>query len=173
MTILAALLTSTTDLQVSTARPVCAGHIQSTVLLQLYNTPNQSYTQYSYVYQATANVMTLIFSFLNEQNFWTLDQVTMKDCTTNIEQINDGGFEWDGWTYWTPYSSIYYASGISIGHNSWPPYDGYHFYLDVQYTTVDGIYQNVPTILGRNYSNSFFLANPLGGNVSVAIVSVG
>jgi hypothetical protein len=165
--------TTTADLEVSTVQPVCAGYIQSTILLQLYNAPNQSYTRYSYVYTATANKTTLMFCFLNEQNFWALDNVTMIDCTTNVERIRDGGFESGSWNYWTGYNSIYYASGMSMGYNSWPPYDGYYFYLDVEYTAADGIFQNVSTVVGRNYSISFYLANPLDGNVSVAIVSVG
>jgi hypothetical protein len=160
-------------LEVSTIRPVCAGHIQSTILLQLYNAPNQSYTQYSYVYKATANKTTLMFCFLNRQYFWALDNVSVKDSITNVELLNDTGFELGSWTYWTAYNTVYYSSGMSYGYSSWGPYAGSYFYLDVQYTAGDGIFQNVTTVTGRNYTISFYLANPRGGNFSVAIVSIG
>ena len=161
------------DLAVSTAQPLCADHTLSTVLLQLHNAPSQSYTQYSYVYQATSTKTRLMFCFLNEQNFWALDNVKMIDCYTNTSKIQDSGFESGTWNYWTPYNTIYYASGLSTGYNSWSSLAGSHFYLDVQYTIPDGIFQNVTTVIGRNYTISFYLANPLGGNFSLAVVSVG
>jgi hypothetical protein len=160
-------------LEVSTVPPVCAGHIQSTILLQLYNAPNQSYTQYSYVYKATANKTTLMFCFLNQQYFWALDNVSVKDSITNVQLLKNTGFEQDNWNYWTPYNTVYYSSGIIASYSSWGPYAGTNFYLDVQYTVGDGIFQNVTTVTGRNYTISFYLANPLGGNFSVAIVSIG
>ncbi|CAF4149716.1 unnamed protein product, partial [Adineta steineri] len=166
-------LSPTTIPAVSTVRPVCSGYIQSTILLQLYNAPNQSYVQYSFVYKATSNTTTLMFCFLNQQHFWALDNVSMKDSITSYELLSNTGFEDDNWDYWTPYNSVYYSSGISSGYKSWRPYAGSYFYLDVQYTSADGIFQNITTVVGRNYTISFYLANPHGGNVSVAIVSVG
>ncbi|UJR11357.1 hypothetical protein I4U23_015538 [Adineta vaga] len=163
----------TSKQEMTTVQPVCSKYIQSTILLQLYNTPTQSYTYYSYVYRATSTKTTLMFCFLNQQYFWALDNVSMKDSRTNVELLANTGFEQANWNDWQPYNSIYYSSGIRSNYFTWTAYAGYYFYLDVQYTAGDGIFQNVSTVIGKNYTISFYLANPLGGNVSVAIVSVG
>jgi hypothetical protein len=113
---------------------------------------------------------------MNEQNFWALDDVSMKKSGSSTELINNGDFEadsWTPWTYWLASNSVYDGSGMSYGYGSCNSHGGYYFYVDVQYTAGDGIFQNVTTVAGKNYTISFYLANPLGGNVSVAIVSVG
>lgn len=140
----------------------------------MYNSGNRSYTQYSYVYQATSTKTTLIFCFVNQYNFWALDDVSMKDSQTNSELLVNGGFESGTWSPWVYFLTVYYASGMSSNYNSWNARSNSYFYVDVQYNkTGDGIYQNVTTVLGRNYTISFYLANPRGSNFSAAIVSVG
>ncbi|CAF1424006.1 unnamed protein product [Adineta ricciae] len=163
----------TTTQAATTVGSVCAGYVKSTVLLQLYNAANQSYIQYLYTYQATSAITTLMFCFQNQQYFWALDSVSMKDFQNSTELIRNGGFETGGWDYWTYYCSKYDGSGMRKSYLSCSPKAGSWFYLDIQYSAGDGIYQNVTTVIGRNYTISFYLANPLGGNVSVAIVSVG
>lgn len=163
-----------TILETTTVRPICPGFVQSTILLQLYNTTNQSYTQYSYLYRATDNKTKLMFCFINQYNFWGLDDVSMKDSQTNTNIITNGDFETNNWPPWTYYCSAYYGSGMSSGYSSLSAHGGSYFYLDMQYNkTGDGIFQNLTTVAGRNYTISFYLANPLGGSFSVAIVSVG
>ena len=98
---------------------------------------------------------------------------SMKDSSTNSAILSNGGFETPSWTYWTPYNSIYYGSAMQMSYSGSVPRSGSRFYCDVQYTRGDGIFQNVTTVVGRNYSISFYLANPKGGNVSVAVVSIG
>ena len=159
--------------ELTTKQMPCAGYIQSNVLLQLQNLANQPFTYYSYIYQSTTNKVTLMFCFLNQQYFWALDNVSMKDTVNNTELIGNGDFESGNWDFWTHHTSAYVASGIRTNHNSFYPYAGSYFYYDVQYTFGDGIFQNVTTVSGRNYNISFYLANPLGGNVSLAIVSIG
>jgi hypothetical protein len=113
-----------------------------------------------------------MFCFLNEQNFWALDNVTMIQSKTGNQIIGNGDFEAVNWNNWTPYNTVYYGSGITGARNSWSARSGYEFYIDIQYTIGDGIFQKVSTIIGDNYTISFYLANPYGGNVSVAVVSI-
>ncbi len=114
---------------------------------------------------------------MNEQNSWALDDVSMNDSTTSTDLIQNGGFEtgnWPPWTYWLANNSAYYSSGMSKTSDGWyHPHTRTYFYVDVQYTTGDGIFQNVTTVVGTNYTVSFYLASPRGGNVSVAVVSIG
>ena len=151
---------------------MCGGYSQPIILLQLYNAPNQSYTQYSFIYKASATKTILMFCFLNQQKFWALDDVSIKN-SVNAELLQDGGFESGSWTYWTGFNTIYQGSGMVTNYNSWSSRSGSRFYVDIQYSAGDGIFQNVTTVIGSNYTISFYLANPRGGNASVAIVSVG
>ena len=114
-----------------------------------------------------------MFCFLNGQNFWAIDDVSVKDLTANTDILLDGGFESHSWDYWSAYNSIYYGSGMQTSYSGSSSRSGWWFYCDEQYTHGDGIYQNVTTVIGRNYSISFYLANPQGGNVSVVVVSIG
>ena len=114
-----------------------------------------------------------MFCFLNQQNFWALDDVSMKLTTGGSEMVRNNGFETPNWVDWTSYNSVYYGSGISAARAEYSPRTGSRFYFDLQYTRVDGIYQNITTVVGQNYTLSFYLANPKGGNVSVAVVSMG
>ena len=115
---------------------------------------------------------TLMFCFLNGQNFWALDDVSVTDLTTNTDILSDGGFESHSWSNWSPYNSIYYGSATQEDYSGTGPRSGSWFYSDVQYTHGDGIYQYVTTVVGRNHSIEFYLANPQGGNISVAVVSI-
>ena len=97
---------------------------------------------------------------------------SVKDLTTNTDILSDGGFESHSWSNWSPYNSIYYGSAMQMSYSGTGPRSGSWFYSDVQYTRGDGIYQNVTTVVGRNHSIEFYLANPQGGNVSLAVVSI-
>ena len=114
-----------------------------------------------------------MFCFLNGQNFWALDDASIKLTTGGPELLGNPSFNTATWAKWTPYNSVYYASGITNAYSGWSPRSGANFYLDVQYTHGDGVFQNVTTVVGQNYKITFYLANPQGGNVSVAVVSIG
>ena len=161
------------SLEMTTTPPLCSDYTLSTVLLKLVNAPKSNYTLYSYVYRANAVRTTLMFCFLNGQNFWALDDTSMKLTTGGPELLGNAGFETASWTYWTSYNSVYYGSGIGLARAECSPRTGSRFYFDLQYTRGDGIYQNITTVIGQNYTVSFYLANPQGGNISVAVVSIG
>jgi hypothetical protein len=166
-------------LEAYTVSPPCAGYIQSTILLELHNATNQSYTKYSFVYKPNATGQaTLMFCFLNRQNFWALGDVSMIDDATNVQRISNASFisgNLTDWTYFLGYNSVYSRSRMSQTNDGYYyPYVGSWFYLDIQYTEGgDGIFQSVSLNAGRNYNISFYLANPYGGNVSLAIVCIG
>ena len=56
---------------------------------------------------------TLMFCFLNGQNFWALDDASMKLTTSGGELLGNAGFEIANWLDWSSYNSVYYGSGIS------------------------------------------------------------
>ena len=114
-----------------------------------------------------------MFCFLNQQNFWALDDASMKITSGGSEMLGNNGFNTFSWSAWATFNSVYYGSGITSTHPLYSPRSGLGFYIDIQYTRVDGIYQNITTVIGQNYTVSFYLANPKGGNVSVAVVSIG
>ena len=152
---------------------ICSDYTLSTVLLRLVNSPRQNYTHYTYVYQATAVQTTLMFCFLNQKNFWALDDVSVVRAGTSTQLIGNGGFETTSWSDWTPYNSFYIASGITPARSTAFPHLGSQFYIDIQNTSADGIFQSFSTTIGMNYTIQFYLANPLGGNLSTAVASVG
>jgi hypothetical protein len=164
-------------LAVSTVPPPCGGYIMSTILVQLYNASSQSWTEYSYVYTATASQATLMFCFMNAKKYWALDDVSMVESGTNTNLILNPGFEtgdWTDWTHYYGYNSSYDGSGMVSSEEMCSPHSGNDFYANIQYTTGgEGIFQNVTTVPGTNYNITFYLANPAGGKPSVAIVSVG
>ena len=97
----------------------------------------------------------------------------MKITSVGSEMLGNNGFNTISWGAWAAFNSIYYGSCITPTRSDYPPRTGSGFYIDIQYTRVDGIYQNITTVIGQNYTVSFYLANPRGGNVSVAVVSIG
>ena len=157
----------------TTAPELCAGNILSTVLLRLANSANHSYINYTFVYQAITNKTRLMFCFLNRQWFWALDDVSVRHIPSGTQLINNGGFETGSWSPWIPYNTIYYGSGIRSSITGFAQRSGTYFYYDVQYSIPDGISQSITTIPGKNYTVSFSLANPFGGNFSIAVVSIG
>ena len=40
----------------------------------------------------------------------------------------------------------------ALARAEYSPRTGSRFYFDLQYTRVDGIYQNITTVIGQNYS---------------------
>ena len=144
----------------------------STVLLRLVNSANHSFINYSYVYQATTSRTRIMFCFLNRQRFWALDDVSVRHIPSGTQLITNGGFE-SGWTPWTHYTTVYYGSGFRSSEAGFSVRSGSFFYYDVQYSIPDGIFQNITTVVGQNYTVSFSLANPFGGNFSIAVVSIG
>ena len=163
----------TTQLAVTTAPELCAGNILSTVLLRLTNSANHSYINYTFVYQATRTQTRLIFCFLNQQWFWALDDVSVRHIPSGTQLITNGGFETGGWPPWIHFNTIYYGSGFRSSASGFSRRSGTYFYYDLQYSIPDGIFQNITTVPGENYTVSFSLANPFGGNFSIVVVSIG
>lgn len=143
------------------------------VLLRLINSPSQNYIHYSFVYRANAVRTTLMFCFLNQPNSWALDDVSVVRSGTSTTLIDNGGFETVNWVSWTPFSSAYFGSGITQARPPIYPHSGSWFYIDIQRTSSNGVFQNFSSIIGVNYTIDFYLANPLGGNRSIAVASVG
>ena len=114
-----------------------------------------------------------MFCFLNRQHYWALDDVSIKHSRNGTQLLTNGGFETGTWSPWIYYCINYYGSGMHSSGSGYSPRTGTYFYYDAQYSIPDGIFQNITMIPGENYTISFFLANPSGGNFSLVVVSIG
>jgi fibronectin-binding autotransporter adhesin len=148
---------------------------QVTTLLDLENSPEQSYTLYTYSFQAQLAQTFLTFEFRQDPAFWRLDDVSITN-STNTQLIANGGFE-NGFygNQNTPNSwTLIGQAGLDAGGevSSGCAHSGTYCYNDGAVGGVDGLYQSFATTVGATYTLSFWLAND-GGSIASAVVQVG
>ncbi len=137
------------------------------VILDLNGTAvPHSYTEYTTpAFTATTTTSNISFAFREDPAFLSLDDVTMRDVTTNTAvTVVNGGFESGpvgahaptGWTY----LNIFGAAAAGVVENfSGGAHSGTNFYYDGAVQAYDSITQPIATTVGDQYTISFWLTD--------------
>lgn len=129
----------------------------ATTLLHLVNAASQGYTFYSYVYTALAVSTRLTLSFRMDSNNWSLDTLSVKSIGSSTELLINGGFDLgnqNGWSSCNPNG----ATNQGFVQNNWVTSQaGSYYWKDGSTGAADYLYQYFPTIIGTNYTISFYL----------------
>ncbi|CAF1417368.1 unnamed protein product [Adineta steineri] len=169
--------TTTTLLSTTTATTTMFTCISSltgaTILLNLTNSPSQnSYIQYSYNYIAITTSTRLTLSFRMDSNNWSLDTLSVKRIGTSTELLTNGDFESGTMTGWSSCNPNNATNFGFIKDDILYTYSGYYYWKDASTGAVDYLYQYFSSVVGANYTISFYLKSD-GGLPSSANVYIG
>jgi hypothetical protein len=166
-------LASTTTTTTTTVFPCISTLAGATTLLHLVNATSQSYTQYTFTYIALTTSTRLTLSFRMNSNNWSLDKLSAKSTGTSTELLINGDFENSGmsgdWSSCNPYNA---GSNGFVQNNFIYAYSGSYYWKDGSVGAVDYLYQYFPTIVGVNYTISFYSKSD-GGLPNSADVYIG
>ncbi|CAF3926678.1 unnamed protein product [Adineta steineri] len=151
--------TSTTTSSTTTTMFTCISSLTgATMLLNLTNSPNQnSYIQYSYNYIAITTSTRLTLSFRMDSNNWSLDTLSVKRIGTSTELLTNGDFESGTMTGWSSCNPNNATNFGFIKDDILYTYSGYYFWKDASTGAVDYLYQYFSSVVGANYTISFYL----------------
>jgi len=119
----------------------------------LNNTFLNTYTLYTFNYVGLYTSQTIIrFTFYDVTDYWNLDDVSFIDVTNNnnIELLENGGFETSDITDWSV------SKSDAFGIDGSAPHSGVYGLYNTG-VMVEMLWQTVPTVVGRNYTLSFWL----------------
>jgi len=147
---------------------VVSASAQSDVL-SLQNSPQQDYTFYSYDVTATNATTWLTVFFRQDPAYWGFDDVSLMDTNGNNLIVN-GGFETGDLTGWESVGQqgLPAAGRVTAGtpgtttRNS---HSGNYYWYDGAVGGVDGIAQGISTVVGQDYTLSFWLSGD-GGSIA-------
>ncbi|CAF1406966.1 unnamed protein product [Adineta steineri] len=165
---------STTTTTTTTTMFTCISSLTgATMLLNLLNSQSQSsYIQYSYNYIAVTTSTRLTLSFRMDLDNWTLDTLSVKRIGTSTELLTNGDFDsssMSGWLSCNPNN----ATNIGfVQYNLIYPQSGYYYWKDGSTGAVDYLYQYFSSVVGANYTISFYLKSD-GGLPNSANVYIG
>ena len=147
--------------------------------MRLFNPPVTNYTFYSYWYLANSSSAKLTFGFVNNQDSWLLDDITVYNGSQNI--IINGDFESGTLNYWNySYAGTYNTTDFGEVTNatpSWDPYKrphtGNYYYRDGVWDTGSYISQTFATVPEHFYKISFWLFTyPMGNSTHIVDANV-
>jgi hypothetical protein len=107
-----------------------------------------------------------------DTNNWSLDTLSAKATDTSIELLTNGGFETgslSGWSSCNPYNA---ASFGFVQNNVIFSQAGVYYWKDGSVGAADYLYQYFTTVVGVNYTISFYLKGD-GGTPNSATVYIG
>ncbi len=139
------------------------------VHLESSSSSSTTRSNFSFTYTAVSHTSIITFSFKKGWN-WYLDNISIRDTISNVELIDDGGFESGSmYAYCVCDSNMQPTKPTAARYGQTGSYvcDVKNFFSAVQLS------QSVNTIAGRNYNVSFWL-EPQGGfdkNVAVYMSS--
>lgn len=146
--------------------PVCNDLTSATASGQLLhldknNSPGTNNTNYTFTFTATTVLSTIRFAFKaagdNDHN-WYLDNVSVRDNTSNIELLINGGFESGDLTGWTEFcADTCQTSRSGEVTNSTNCAEGTYCYFDFCNGQGNFISQAFSTVVGRLYVIQFTL----------------
>ncbi|CAF1442559.1 unnamed protein product, partial [Rotaria sordida] len=163
---------STTTTTTTTVWTCISSLTGATTLLHLANGSSQSYTLYSYTHTALTTSTRLTLSFRMDSNNWSLDTLSVQKVGTSTELLTDGDFESGSLTDW---SSCNPNSATNVGfvQKNWIyTQSGYYYWKDGSTGAADYLYQYFPSLVGTNYTISFYLKGD-GGLPNSADVYIG
>jgi hypothetical protein len=128
-----------------------------------------------YNYTATSNASSIAFSFLIQNYYFALDDVSVRDfAAPNTELISNGGFETGSLTSWL-YCNQNNASitegvksNLTYNNVTYYPNSGAYYYMGGSNISADYIIQSFPTQIGHQYNVSLVVRLPVGGNLTSA-----
>ncbi|CAF1457406.1 unnamed protein product [Adineta steineri] len=152
--------TTTTTTTTTTMLTCISSLTGATMLLNLTNSPSQnSYIQYSYNYIAvtTSTRLTLSFRMDSNSDNWSLDTLSVKRIGTSTELLTNGDFDsgtMSGWSSCNPNNATNFGF---VHYNIYYPQSGYYYWKDASTGAVDYLYQYFSSVVGANYTISFYL----------------
>ncbi|CAF1342646.1 unnamed protein product [Adineta steineri] len=164
---------STTTTTTTTMFTCISSLTGATMLLNLTNSPSQSgYIQYSYNYIAVTTSTRLTLSFRMDLDNWSLDTLSVKRIGTSTELLTNGDFDsgtMSGWLSCNPNNATNFGF---VQYNLIYSQSGYYFWKDASTGAVDYLYQYFSSVVGVNYTISFYLRGD-GGLPNSANVYIG
>lgn len=137
-------------------------------------TTTAAYTQFSTTFTANQGVTYVSFLFRRDPSYFAFDDAAVTLGTSGPNLLVDPGFEDGpvgsqvpvGWGNFQQTAGIG-AQGVVAtggGRGGEGPHSGNNFWDDGAVGAYDGIYQSIATVVGQQYTLSFWLANPSSGS---------
>jgi hypothetical protein len=132
---------------------------ETILLVHLQSSSFNTRSNFSFIYTAVSHTSIITFSFKKGWN-WYLDNVSIRDTISNVELIEDGGFESGTmYAYCVCDSNLQRTKPTTARYSHTGSYvcEVKNFFSAVQ------LAQSVNTIVGRSYNVSFWLQSQGGG----------
>ncbi|CAF2197069.1 unnamed protein product [Rotaria magnacalcarata] len=136
-----------------------------TMLLNLYNPGQFSYTYYNYLYTPTTQQATIMVELEQDPSAMYIDGVSVVDASSQ-QLLTNGGFETGSLAPWQ--HGTVSGGGVSSGCG----YSGTYCYSDAIVSQTDNIHQTFSSVSGSTVNVSFYLQNNSGGSVIIARVCI-
>jgi hypothetical protein len=164
--------TTATTTTTTTALTCISSLTGATILLNLTNAPSQSYTQYSYIYTALTTSTRLTLSFRMDSNNWSLDTLSVQQIGTSTELLTNNGFEAGTQTGWLSCNLNSATNNGFVQNNFIYAQAGSYYWKDGSTAAADYLYQYFSSVVGANYTISFYLRGD-GGLPNSATAYIG
>jgi len=140
----------------------------------MQNVPAFKYEELDYTYRTSKHsiMTTIVFGFMQQMNYWYLDDIKVIDTVTGLIVNKDGGFESNNLRAHYSYCSLSQSNiqnGGTITNDN--PLTGSYSYQDAAKYAPDYLIQSFETVGGRWYNVSFAVGN--GGkppNLAFALI---